>query len=408
MTNSEFVRQALTAVTSGELPLGLLDTGMIGKQRQAVDEYLGSGNHRVYGFNTFLGQRDDTDANSDYQDRMLRGHLVGRVYQIDVQTLRAMTVAKLCQSQAGGSGISVPAINLAVDAFEADFPMRTGAWSDYYGAGDVVPGSWWIRSVLRGAEPSDVLRPGDLLAMMSGSFVSTGFAIEALRRLIDHVADALWALSQHVEPSHPSLSRAGELAECYTAVCETDRNPVSVQKSVVLRDAEPFLQAGLNAVKVLSSAIEDRLSRPSANPWFLIDGDICTGHYSQSSFLDVGLSSALSVAADAVRFLAAGVKATMRAPADPSETQIRIPKVAEVLTEELTVQPTARFAINESEGLEDVCDRSLARAEHLRTIIGTAGQLIDLYTDMHGDQGRTAGSWTFRQALLPVPDTLRV
>lgn len=408
MTSNKLTRQALNAVTSGELPLGMLDTETIGKQREAVDQYLNSGDHRVYGFNTFLGQRDDTGATDDYQDQMLRGHLVGRTYQLDVQTLRAMTVAKLCQSQAGGSGISVAAINLAVDAFEADFPLRTGAWSDYYGAGDVVPGSWWIHSVLRGAEPSDVLRPGDLLAMMSGSFVSTGFSIEALRRLIDHVADATWALSQHVDPPHPSLTRTGNLGEEYVAFSGIDRNPVSVQKSVVFRDAEPFLQAGLNAVNVLSSAIEDRLSRPSANPWFHIEQDLCHGHYSQSSFLDVGLSSALSVAADAVRFLAAGVTATMRAPADPSETQIRIPKVAEVLIEELSAQPTARFAINESEGLEDVCDRSLARAERLRSIIGTADQLIDLYTDMHGDQGRTAGSWIFRQSLQPVPDTLRV
>lgn len=76
MTSNKLTRQALNAVTSGELPLGMLDTETIGKQREAVDQYLNSGDHRVYGFNTFLGQRDDTSATDDYQDQMLRGHLV--------------------------------------------------------------------------------------------------------------------------------------------------------------------------------------------------------------------------------------------------------------------------------------------------------------------------------------------
>lgn len=394
------VFSALLAIRTGRLPILLTATHQrekIAAERRAVDNYLAQNENRVYGFNTYLGQHDDKDATDLYQDELHEAHLVGRPYKLDLETLQAMTIAKLHQSMAGGSGISSQAYKLVMDSFDSGFGNRIGGWLDYYGAGDVVPGCWYINVILDGKKPSETLRPGDLLALMSGSFVSTGFAIESLRRLIDNTSHALAALTDHCHPPHHASHYTGELTDAYIEHAAVPRLPVDIQESVVIRDATPFIDAAHYGIATLAQAIESRLSRPSANPWFHTQAGVCHGHYSQSSFMDLTLSSALNTAADTVRFLATGIKATMNNP-EPSEVQIRIPKVAEVLIDELSAQPSARFAVHESDGLEDIADRSLARAHHLRTMLTTADQLNDLYVDYHGEINTEAAD-DFRDVL---------
>lgn len=402
-------RQILRAADTGELPNELRDVGGITTERSGIDDYLTASGHRVYGFNTFLGQRDDADASGDYQDELLKGHLVGRTYDLDLATFRAITVAKLYQAQAGGSGISAGGYRTALDAWDHNLPVRTGAWQDYYGAGDVIPGSWWIKCMLEGSDPaspvtrmpSTHLRPGDLIAMMSGSFVSTGFAVTALEEFIDFAGNALWALTRHCHAPHPALASAGEMDGIFLDHCINPRRSVDVQSSVVVRDAAPFTAAAVSAVTTLSQAIDTRLRQPSANPWFDVSPEtgLCQGHYSQSSFMDLRVSSALNVTADALRFLAAAVKALMEVDHSPTESQIRLPKAAEVLIEELTVQPSSRFAIRESGGLEDICDRTLARAGHLRSMVETGNHLMGLYCDSRGEEGRDDTASVFSSAL---------
>lgn len=382
------IGQLLEAAVDGVLPEQLRDVSAVAEEREIIDEYLSLGGHRVYGFTTFLGQRDDTDATPDYQDRLLEGHLVGRVSTVDPATMRLITVAKLFQAQAGGSGISAQAYQLVLDRWSQDVPTA-GAWRDYYGAGDVIPGSWWINCQLGGAEPSEALRSGDLIAMMSGTFVSTGFAAEALAKLVNFASDALWVLSRHCHAPHPGLSSAGRLDTVFCDHAAHGRHPVAEQASVVTRDGGPFTATAANAVTTLAQALDQRLGRPSANPWFDVDTSTgtCAGHYSQSSFLDLAASSALGVAADAVRFLAAGIKAVIAPEPGAVSGVIERPKIAEVIIEELSAQPSARFAINEADGAEDIADRTLARAHRLSEMTETGMELIDLYLDAQpGDQ----------------------
>lgn len=401
VTGTTRTSQLLDGMKSGRLPEPLTDVSGVSRQRQAIDHYLSKGGHRVYGFTTYLGQRDDTDASDDYQDELLEGHLVGRTYEITAAEMRAMTISKLYQAQAGGSGISPAGYELALKAWEQNFPSRTGAWMDYYGAGDVIPGSWWISCLLSGDAPSDVLRPGDLIAMMSGTFVSTGFAAVALDEFIGFAGSALWALGRHCHPTHHALRSAGGVDHIFCKHCTHGRTPVDEQTTVVIRDGAPFTSAASYAVSTLSAAIDFRLRRPSANPWFDIDSEtgLCHGHYSQSSFMDLRTSAALTTAADAVRFLAAGLKAVMAPPADAKPGQIEPPKIAETIIEELSIQPTARFAISEADAVEDICDRTLARADHLRKLVETGNQLIGLYTDAHGRHGHGIAAPELRQAL---------
>lgn len=399
----------LQAIDSGELPNELRDVNGITAERSAIDDYLVTSGYRIYGFNTYLGERDDTDAKGDYQDELLEGHLVGRTYDLDLAALRAITAAKLYQVQAGGSGISVAGYQIVLGAWDRNLPVRIGAWQDYYGAGDVIPGSWWINCMLEGSAPASSvtltpsahLRPGDLIAMMSGTFVSTGFAVTALHEFIDFAGNALWALSRHCHPPHPALASSGDIDEVFGDYSIKTRRSVDVQSSVVVRDGAPFTSAAASAVTTLSGAIDIRLGRPSANPWFEViqEDGVCHGHYSQSSFLDLRVSSALNVAADVVRFLAAAVKSVMEVDHHPTEAQIRLPKAAEVLIEELSVQPSSRFAIHESGGLEDICDRTIARASHLRSMVDTGNRLIGLYTDSRGQEGREEAISAFSNAL---------
>lgn len=383
------VFDAIMSVESGTLPEHITSpVNRLSAEREAVDAYLtGPTSPKVYGFNTFLGQRDDTQATEDYQERMFAGHLVGRETNISKDKLKFLTIAKLYQLSEGGSGVSPEAFTRAVKTWPCESGLnRHGAWWDSYGAGDVIPGSWWIHSVL-GRDCPEWLKPGDLIALMSGSFVSTGFALDLAGRLVDYFSGSLAVLSNHATAPVPRFAGDSRLAKAYTEAAVSQPSPLTGQQSSVAeRDALPFLNTVEQSLLNLHQALENRLSMPSGNPFFHVQDGEVVGHYSQSSFMDHRLSAALLQVADTIKFVNAGVQSVLKSGQESfGPGRLEMPKLAEVSSENMQGGLDARFHVWEAAGAEDVCDRTLQRVKRTGEILDEAEAVIDLYWDQNPD-----------------------
>lgn len=354
-------------------------------ERRAVDAYLAgtsTDSPRVYGFSTMLGQRDDTDASLGYQQELLDGHLLGRQTTISRSSLRAVTVAKMMQLAEGGSGVSPSTFQLVLKRWPCEEMDTNGAWLDSYGAGDVIPASWWIRSLLGDDISAADLPAGDIIALMNGNFFSTGCGIAVLDRMAATLARSLAALAAHVAPPVSSQVRDSPLYEAYMSSSHHVRGTVAEQNSVVMRDGLPFLRAAEQALTSMASAINKRLSRPSCNPFFDISESHVHAHYSQSSFLDLCMSSAVSAAADALRFHAAGIQSIVKmGDKSAAVSKMELPKLAEVFVEEMYGGMEPRFAISEAGGVEDISDRALQRISRLNGVLDAFDSLLDLYEE---------------------------
>lgn len=158
----------------------------------------------MYGFSTLLGQRDDTNATQGYQQGLLDGHLIGRKTVISQKDMRAVSVTKMMQLGEGGPGVSLSTFQLMLDRWPCEDMDRTGAWLDSYGAGDVIPATWWIKSLLGDHIAAGDLPQGDVIALMNGNFISTGFALASLDRLAKTLTRSLTALASPIAPPVPS------------------------------------------------------------------------------------------------------------------------------------------------------------------------------------------------------------
>lgn len=368
---------------------------LITEQRQAVNHYLRTSGNRVYGFNTLLGQADKTDAIANDQRTVLDAHLIGRsTTEIPRLMCTAFSVAKLLQLGHGGSGISPKGYRMILDRPAQAFSSYSGAWWDSFGAGDVIPASWWIHRLLEGSESdapidSATLAAGDLIALMNGHFISTGAALYTFHSIQNFFARSLLVLAQECDTPLPSQlapydDRVLKLSDL---LWMKNREIQSIQRTVVHRDLLPFIVAVTGAMRDLEDALEMRLSRASNNPYFEFnkDGSV-EGHYSQSSFLDLRLSSALSTVGDAVNFLVAGIQALMKDHDEEfSIGKIEIPKLLEVVMEEVVNYPmSTRFGIEEAGGAETICDKSLMRTKSLISRLSGGADAITLYESQNG------------------------
>lgn len=344
-------------------PFDALPTGpdkvshtLIEYERAAVDRLLdGENGPRIYGFTTLLGHLDDQDSTVESQNKLLDAHLVGIPFELPPAWARLVLACKLAQLSAGGSGVHPSTFRRLTEIFgsgaEHDHPV-SGAWTSSYGSGDVVPGAWFVDNLCR-FHGLTLSRPGDLITLINGNFISTAVALLVQSEFV-RVAQESMQLLNSVDDFLAS-SQAGH----------------SVQLSVTMRDLQP-LQASLeHAVEQLSAALGNRLRTHSCNPRFLVS-ESRTEYRSQSSFLDFTLTGALSVATQAAQQIAVYLKGSIRlreslAAAD-EVAPIQPTKVAQALIAGLANSDPlapAGFAIAESNGVEDVCDLSLTSALNL-------------------------------------------
>lgn len=345
----------------------------IAGDRDVVDDLLSRGRH-AYGFTTRLGQFDDVDARGADVE-FLRDHLVGWTFPVPASLTRLLSATKATQLACGGSGIGTGMYRvIRAHAVAADDGEVEGAWLDSYGAADVVPGSWWLKSVLERSGAR--LESGDFIASVSGTFVSTAASIVALLQTTAATSRYL-AL---VPPTDPILWRPARSAreDRVRSLLDGPSETGPVQSAISLRDATPVVTAVVGAGDRFLEAISRRLAAPSANP--LVDA---AGRriLSQNSYLDFeltaaadGLLQALHLAIQHMQRLCEHAFA-----AAPSPRQVQIPKLAQAVVERSrTLLGAESFASHQSGGVEDLYDMSLDAAVRVVVMTRFADQAIAL------------------------------
>jgi hypothetical protein len=317
----------------------------------------------VYGFSTLLGHLDDVDGRDSSRD-LLRAHLLGPLTVLEGDVLRLISACKAEQLSHGGSGVSPDAYRVVRAAATETGPAAEGSWTTSYGSGDVVPAAWWMATLL-GRSGLDPERPGEVIALINGTFVSTAATILAGARLADAAGRLLSALD----------AASGATLKAF---------PDGRQRPVSLRDPEPVVAAVTSALADLGAAADRRLAGPSANPLFEVEGAQARPR-SQSSFLDYRATWALTAATQAT-LLAIGAAQRIaehvtrsRLAESPDPALVQPPKVLQAILERALVVGGAlpgRFSGADSDGVEDLRDLSLISALRLLDLVADLEQAL--------------------------------
>ncbi|NLZ57405.1 MAG: aromatic amino acid lyase, partial [Corynebacterium sp.] len=235
-------------------------------ERNLINDFLDAGGH-AYGFSTFFGHLDVHAIRPEDSLDLLKAHLVGSPTPLSDSQSRAITLIKLCQLGQGGSGLSPETFDVVLSAVNTEISIDLDA---SYGSGDVVPGAWWVRSVL-GEFPD--LERGDLIALINGSFIPEGLLLSAVNPL----NTAFSAIRR-------SAGKAQEFLQ--------KRVDQGVQLPVSLRDIAPLEKELSDGLGQLMWSIEESANRQSFNPTFTFEGpegangETTVSVVSNSSFLN--------------------------------------------------------------------------------------------------------------------------
>lgn len=317
-------------------------------EREEVLRLLSSENPpHVYGFNSLLGDLDKLPTSSSDQEKLLELHLQGDAQEIPGCGMRLLAAVKARQLAEGGSGISPEAYSAVAEAAKSWTGLAVGNWHTSYSSGDVVQGSWFAKNLFD-RHLLDTLRPGDLISIINGNFVSTAagiIALTAAERLEKFVFDELELTIDSV----------------------TARSRKDIQLPVSLRDRRQLQDVVMTAAQQLSEALMRRVSQSSGNPLFEFGDGVLPR--SNSSFLDFRLTlaiescqSALNVCAAYVRGLALYVVAHARDSVEKPLQPAKVFTAANSVRLDRSIGNPGGFSVTESDGVEDICDRSLQSA----------------------------------------------
>jgi hypothetical protein len=218
----------------------------IATERQQIEQALRSGTlGPVYGFDSLLGPLDSHAAQASSQQSLLRWHLIGEPQQIDQRIGRWITACKLKQLANGGSGISASSYSAIMEAFSSsktDYRIDLDA---SYSSADVVPGAWWLLSVL--GDRAWSLPAGNLIALISGSFIALGMLSYDCELYASELARLLSVL-------HTAQQRAGIIGIL----------PSAREQSAILNAEPQELQSVQPSVALSASQSAKRSARLSA------------------------------------------------------------------------------------------------------------------------------------------------
>jgi histidine ammonia-lyase len=377
---------------SAEQPSAWLDAlGSIAEERARVEELLStSPEARIYGFTTLLGHLDSLGIEDVAPAALLRAHLIGPIRNSPAAFLKLVTLCKCEQLHHGGSGIHSATYEHVLAAAIDDRSDATGSWLSSYGSGDVVPAAWWIASIF-GTDATDLHR-GDVIALLNGTFFSTALGVAASVAGVDLIAQFLARTTLLC----PLPAGSAERVTSFSARILGAFNQKTLlggtgdaQLPISVRDAAAFLLPAATVVTALGDALETRLAGSSTNPLFTTNKDGGISAQSQSSFLDLRLTFALT---NLIQYLHLTIGATQRmivhlcerelsGNATPDPRFVQPPKVAQALVERARMvagQLPAHFAGSESNGIEDVRDLSLLTAESVLQLVEVGRDVLDL------------------------------
>lgn len=385
------IRRVLEAACSRQAaPDWVQRHAAIAGERRAIEAMLAARPaSTVYGFTTLLGQLDGAGLQAGDQDRLLQGHLVGEVGEIRPPMPALMLAMKIEQLAHGGSGIHPDTYGLLLGHCSDPAISVRGAWHASYGSADVVPGAWWLRA-LQAQTAGLPLQRGDLIALISGNFVSTAFALASSLQLIDYLSRFLAQAAVHADAVAAGVSAASRTwlyrawMESAAALSPAKPRPER-QRPVSLRDLSMYVSPAAKIIDELRDALEFRLSGCTSNPLFASLPPTGVAAWSQSGFVDLRLSMTLTSAIQLVLFCMGAVQRFVQhycdarrvLPADEFIPYVQSPKVASAYLAQARLAHGALasgFSLAESEGIEDICDMSLALAHALTDVIRSARQ----------------------------------
>lgn len=340
------------------------------REREKINTLLtGKTPPNIYGFNSLLGHMDHLTMTSGDEERLLKTHLVGPVHSMPLDWLRLLAMTKGAQASNGGSGISPEAFGAILEMQTYDPVQSTvyGNWFASYGSGDVVPGAWFVRAIEEITKEKPLHQPGDLISLISGSFVSVALAIVCLKIMENH---------------RRKLYEIFSLTHNYAT---RDENNAS-QKSVTVRDFSPILEALDTSIHSLEEEVLQELSKPSANPMFVFRNNQVHAE-SNSSFLGFGLRMAIVRALHTTSlshaYLLGSARTIASTQTEGADFAIQPTKILSAhgkSIESIVSSVGGDYSIVESDGVEDVGDLSLVGAVKLIRAQNIIGRSITVFS----------------------------
>ncbi|MEO9078175.1 MAG: aromatic amino acid lyase, partial [Rhodanobacter sp.] len=270
------ISRILAAIASQQPQAGWLERrATIVEQRHRLVTMLAREPHfPVYGFTTLLGQLDNTQISAEDQYRLLRGHLVGEPGELLDPMPMMLLATKIEQLTQGGSGIHFETYDFLLDRCRTPIESMSGAWFASYGSADVVPGAWWLHGLTAGGTQPR-LQMGDLIALISGNFVSTAFALAASVQLLDYLSVFLGHAFLSAD-APPTGTTAAARTWLYRELDTRIRRPgpaihehLPTQRPVSTRDVSVYVSPIAKVVDELRDALEFRLAGCTSNPLFV-------------------------------------------------------------------------------------------------------------------------------------------
>lgn len=391
---------------------------------QHLQGLLQDGSVAIYGANTLTGHRDGERVTAadltSFQNNLLHTHAIAETPDHDDYTARCITYAKLHSWAAGHSGVSPELFrSLSELAGREDFHpgVPTGC---SYSSGDVIPAAHWARAVLQALKQSRHYEPGpgEVMALINGCFVHTGYAASLVPRL--RKAWALFlevtALSNSVSQANPSNLHFGAdsgppWARQAVAYLRTGAvrpgTGAGTQDPVSMRAVPQVLETLCDAVDGYLLELEKVLSRPSGNPLF---DETVDYPLSQASFLAPVLSVRTGALLESLLFamwsiqgrtshlLSGKVKGVPQDAASEASALglIQYPKLMMATLEEARLKYGRRTFASGSQtsyGVEDLWSSGVMVARQLDGILDDFMYLcgIELYIQLYVDRGFDTG-----------------
>lgn len=253
----------------------------------------------IYGLNTLLGHRDNEHVDmsnlSMLQEDILNSHAIGHSPYYSEYAVKCITYTKLYALSAGQSGVSLALFNSVAElATSGEFlPKVPTGYS--YSSGDVVPAAHWTREVLSILKEKKQYsaQPGELMALINGSFVHIGYAVSLVDKLRKYWS--LFIASSAIVHTGTKANRsnlffwstaerswARECIEYIKSVSETANVVKDTQDPVSVRAIPQVIDALCNSIEDFMREINYSLFKPSGNPLFDTDSERAI---SQASFM---------------------------------------------------------------------------------------------------------------------------
>ncbi|HLV04997.1 aromatic amino acid lyase [uncultured Georgenia sp.] len=387
MTRPALTRVARSLVERRPADRWVEATHRVDTERRAIEEFIAAGTGHAYGFTTLLGHLDSGTMAAEEQVQVLGAHLVEPSWPAPPELRTLLVATKLEQLHHGGSGVHGATYRALLDAATRSTAPVLGGWTTSYGSGDVIPAAWLVHDLRTTTAPDLLRHPGDLIALINGSFVSTGFSIAAVIALVEQVGTFLDAWLPYCARPTPT----GPLDDLHP---QPSAEPLDFtgQAPVSLRDSRPVLDVVVSTVDRLGDSVERRLARPSANPlWSTSSGT--ARPLSQSSFLDFRLALDLAAAVELAAVVAGHWQRLIEHVCaalerrDPTRAPVQPPKAAQAVLEQVVGASGAprRYSGQDSRGVEDVRDMTLLHAQTLHSHVARLGALAVVWAQLVAD-----------------------